>query len=80
MICSRHGLAGFLRFDPVPMRAQIGFVQREDVAGAIRLLGRLDRLAESLGDIPSDLATDEALEAFERLIGAGSYRSDAMRQ
>jgi hypothetical protein len=27
----------------------IGFVQREDVAGAMRLLGRLDRLAERLG-------------------------------
>ncbi len=58
----------------------IGFVQREDVAGAMRLLGRLDRIAERLGDVPSDLATDEAMEAFERMIGAGSYRDDAMRQ
>jgi len=57
----------------------IGFVQREDLAGAMRLLGRLDRLAERLGDVPHELATDEALEAFERLIGAGSYRSDGMR-
>ena len=28
----------------------IGFVQREDTAGAIRLLRRLDRLADRLGD------------------------------
>jgi len=30
----------------------IGFVQREDLAGAMRLLGRLDRLAERLGADP----------------------------
>jgi len=32
----------------------IGFVQREDTAGAMRVLGRLDRLAERLGD-PAEL-------------------------
>lgn len=30
----------------------IGFVQREDLAGAMRLLLRLDRLADRLGDGP----------------------------
>lgn len=32
----------------------IGFVQREDVAGAMRVLGRLDRLAEGLANPGSD--------------------------
>ena len=31
----------------------IGYVQREDVAGAMRLLGQLDRMAERLGDLPT---------------------------
>jgi hypothetical protein len=30
----------------------VGFVQREDTAGAMRLLRRLDRLADRLGDGP----------------------------
>ena len=30
----------------------VGFVQREDTAGAMRLLARLDRLADRLGDDP----------------------------
>jgi hypothetical protein len=58
----------------------IGFVQREDLAGAMRLLGRLDRLADRLGDVSQDLATDERLEAVMRVVDAGSYRSDAMPQ
>ncbi|HYD38664.1 MAG TPA: hypothetical protein VEA60_13690 [Allosphingosinicella sp.] len=33
----------------------IGFVQREDVAGAMRLLRRLDRLADRLGADPTGL-------------------------
>ena len=40
----------------------IGFVQREDVAGAMRLLGRLDRLAERLGDDPELRSLSEAWE------------------
>lgn len=50
----------------------VGFVQREDTAGAMRLLGRLDRLAERL-DSGSDLrARGEALEAFARIAGFDS--------
>jgi hypothetical protein len=46
----------------------IGFVQREDVHGAMRLLGRLDRLTESI--CASGLhAQDERMEAFARLTG-----------
>lgn len=53
----------------------IGFVQREDVAGGMRLLGRLDRLAERLGDVPGDVAAArERLEAFERMIGGKLQR------
>jgi hypothetical protein len=45
----------------------VGFVQREDVTGALRVLARLDRLAEEL-DSPSNLIpTEEGLEAFQRL-------------
>ena len=44
----------------------IGFMQREDLAGAMRLLGRLDRLAERLGDDPELRAASERFEAFER--------------
>lgn len=52
----------------------IGFVQREDVHGAMRLLGRLDRITERLR--ASDLeAHDERMEAFARLTGIDS--SDA---
>ncbi|HWT13064.1 MAG TPA: hypothetical protein VN231_09960 [Allosphingosinicella sp.] len=54
----------------------VGFVQRDDVAGAMRLLGRLDRLAERLAGDPDPDALRERLEAFERLAGVGSYRSD----
>lgn len=57
----------------------IGFVQREDRAGAMRALGRLDRIADRL-DGPLDFdAMSERMEAFERLAGAGSDRSDRMR-
>ena len=58
----------------------IGFVQREDVAGAMRVLGRLDRLAERLGDATDLRAASERLEVFDRLAGAGSYRSDGIRK
>lgn len=55
----------------------VGFVQREDTAGAMRLLGQLDRFAERLGDANSDHATDEFLEGY--LDGlARSDRSDTM--
>jgi len=50
----------------------VGFVLREDVAGAMRVLGRLDRLAERLGG-GEDLRVDrERFEAFERLTGGGN--------
>ena len=45
----------------------VGFVQREDLAGAMRVLGRLDRLAEKLGDGTDLRVASERLEAFERL-------------
>jgi hypothetical protein len=57
----------------------IGFVQREDLAGAMRVLGRLDRLAEKLGDRPDLRAASERFDAFERLAGSRSYRSDEKR-
>jgi hypothetical protein len=47
----------------------VGFVQREDVAGAMRLLGRLDRLAERLGGGESLRGDSERFEAFERMTG-----------
>lgn len=50
----------------------VGFVLREDVAGAMRLLKRLDRLAEQLGDAGHLGADRERLEAFERLTGGGN--------
>ena len=46
----------------------IGFVQREDVHGAMRLLGRLDRLTERLRE-SDQRAHDERMEAFARLTG-----------
>jgi hypothetical protein len=46
----------------------IGFVQREDLAGAMRLLNRLDRLAERLGDPEELRALSERLEDFESLM------------
>ena len=57
----------------------VGFVQREDHAGALRMLGRLDRLAERLGDGVDLRAAGERLEAYERLTGSGIDRMDAMR-
>ena len=50
----------------------VGFVLREDVAGAMRLLKRLDRLAERLDDAGNLAAGRERLEAFERLTGGGN--------
>lgn len=47
----------------------VGFVQREDVAGAMRLLGRLDRLAERLGGDPELRAASEDFDAFVRAGG-----------
>lgn len=80
-------LPDFLGFTPVPLRAQhnhyrgrlIGFVQREDLAGAMRVLGRLDRLAERLGDGLDLRELSERFDAFDDLAGAGSYRSDGNR-
>src|SRR3954468_16816917 len=54
----------------------IGFVQRDDLGGAMRLLGRLDRLAVKLGDSDELRAVSEAFEAFA---APGSDRSDEMR-
>ena len=48
----------------------IGYVQREDLAGAMRLLGQLDRMAERLGDVPS------LIRAAIDDISARSDRSD----
>jgi hypothetical protein len=56
----------------------VGFVQREDTAGAMRALGQLDRLAEKLGDVNSDYATDEFLEGYLHGLSR-SDRSDTMR-
>jgi hypothetical protein len=47
----------------------IGFVQREDMSHAMRVLARLDRLAEGLGNTSSGLPSAEGLEAFRRLTG-----------
>lgn len=57
----------------------VGFVQREDAAGAMRILGMLDRIAARLDGPGSLRATAESLEAFERIAGTGSYTSDGMR-
>jgi hypothetical protein len=57
----------------------VGFVQREDVAGAMRLLGRLDRIAERLGDAHDLRAAGERLEAFERLTRPGIDTLDGNR-
>ena len=57
----------------------VGFVQREDLAAAMRLLGRLDRIAERLGDSRTLSEASERFEAFERLAGPGIDRIDAIR-
>jgi len=57
----------------------VGFVLREDVAGAMRVLGRLDRLAERLGGGDDLRAYAERFEAFERLTGAGIDSVDRIR-
>lgn len=49
----------------------VGFVQREDVAGAMRVLSRLDRIAGQLGGADTLRAQAEAFDAFERLTGPG---------
>ena len=48
----------------------VGFVQREDLAGLMRRLGQIYRLAEELGDEPHD----------ERSISAGFDSFDGNRQ
>jgi hypothetical protein len=58
----------------------VGFVQREDHAGALRVLGQLDKVAERVERSGADPALlYEALEAFDRLTDAGSYGSDGIR-
>jgi hypothetical protein len=54
----------------------IGFVQREDVGAAMRLLSRLDRLTAQL-DAADAQARDERLAAFAELTGIDSV--DAKR-
>ena len=55
----------------------IGFVQREDVAGAMRLLGQIDRLTAQLAASSDPHARDERLAAFAKLTGIDSV--DAKR-
>ena len=58
----------------------IGFVQREDGAAAMRVLGQLDRVAERLGDGDGvSAAAGERLEAFERLTRSGIDSLDGNR-
>jgi hypothetical protein len=57
----------------------IGFVQREDTAGAMRVLRQLDRFADRLGEAADPRTWSERFAAFERLTGPGSDRSDANR-
>jgi hypothetical protein len=64
----RSSAAGFGGIDtilvPRTYRGRlVGFVQREDVAGAMRLLGRLDRLADRIGDDPELRALSERFDA-----------------
>lgn len=57
----------------------IGFVQREDVAGAMRTLRRLDRFAEKL-EVEGGLhAHDEAFEGYLAALDARSDRGDGKR-
>lgn len=60
----RSPMAGFGGIDttlvPRTYRGRfIGFVQREDLAGAMRLLGRLDRLVDKIGEDPELRAMSE---------------------
>jgi hypothetical protein len=55
----------------------VGFVQREDFRGAMRVLARLDRLADQIGDRPDPRALGHWFGEEE---GPGSYRSDGNRQ
>jgi hypothetical protein len=57
----------------------IGFVQREDVAGAMRLLGRLDRLAEKLAGDADLRSVSENFEDYLAALGSRSDRSDGNR-
>jgi hypothetical protein len=57
----------------------IGFVQRNDLSGAMRVLGHLDRVAERLGNGIDLRRDEERLEAFERLTRPRSDRGDGNR-
>ena len=52
----------------------IGFVQREDAAGAMRMLGQLDRMA----DRAAQADTEERMQAFRRLTDLGSDKGDGI--
>jgi len=54
----------------------IGYVQREDVAGAMRLLGQLDRMAERLGDVPTLIQA--AADQFEAATRSDSSDSNPL--
>lgn len=78
----RHPASGFGGIDtilvPRTYRGRlVGFVQREDFTGVMRVLGRLDRLADRLADRADFRAAGEGLEAFQRLT-AGSDRGDGI--
>jgi hypothetical protein len=54
----------------------VGFVQREDVGATMRVLGRLDRLADQLGGGSGRLPDGGGVETFGPMGGAGSDRVD----
>jgi hypothetical protein len=58
----------------------VGFVVREDVRGAMRRLGQLDRIAEALG--PPDPDAPDFEDLLERILGGGAEADevDTMRQ
>ncbi|HEX8640809.1 MAG TPA: hypothetical protein VF704_06600 [Allosphingosinicella sp.] len=58
----------------------VGFVQREDTAGAMRTLRQLDRIADRLGESADLREWSEQFEAFQRLVRSRSDRSDEIRQ
>jgi hypothetical protein len=55
----------------------IGFIQREDVGAAMRLLGRLDRLTAQF-DAADAQAREERLAAFARLTGIDSVDANGV--
>ncbi|HEX8584045.1 MAG TPA: hypothetical protein VF680_06500 [Allosphingosinicella sp.] len=56
----------------------IGFVQREDVSGAMRLIGRLDRIADRLGNNDDMRALSERLDDFETQMGIDSLDANPL--